>query len=518
MSTAARQPRTAAERQARGERLRARVPRDSHAEWEPHADRDPVGILEVQAQSRVPSLVPIRYGRMLSSPFAFYRGAAAVMAADLARTPVSGIQAQLCGDAHLANFGAFASTERALVFDINDFDETHRGPWEWDLKRLAASFTVAARQRGYDEAEQRAIVGDVGCEYRDAMRSFARMNSMEVWYSRIDASEFQARWHDEARKAERKKLKRLSEKAHAKDRMRAFDRLTHVVDGVPRIISDPPLIVPAEELLSPADLAELQQEMREILDRYSRTLLSDRQYLLRQYRLVHVAHKVVGVGSVGTRTWIALLLGNDENDPLFLQFKEAQESVLAPFVAAKQYANEGERVIRGQRIIQATGDIMLGWTHTDTGFDGGARDFYVRQLWDWKGSADDTSTPARHPHLRQGLWPGTRAGARTFGRPDRDRRLPRQGQRVRRCAHGLRSRVRGPERPRLRVAASGRGFRPHHGSGGDLRVRQWGRWVRGVSWLSDRKAEELTMLVVHWRRRQRRESMTRARRSPARPH
>ncbi len=396
---------TPADRQARGRRLRTRVPRESHAEWDAHADRDPVGILEVQAQSRVPDLVPIRYGRMLSSPFAFYRGAAAIMAADLARTPISGIHAQLCGDAHLANFGAFASTERALVFDINDFDETHRGPWEWDVKRLAASFMVATRLRGYDETQQRAVVGDVCSEYQEAMRSFALMNSMEVWYSRIDASEFQARWRHEARKTERRKLRRLTEKAHAKDRMRAFDRLTHFVDGEPRIISDPPLIVPAEELLTPGEAADLQEQMREFIDRYSRSLLNDRRFLLRQYRMVHLAHKVVGVGSVGTRTWIALLIGTDGNDPLFLQFKEAQESVLAPFVGRKRYANEGERVIRGQRIIQATGDIMLGWTHSDASFDGGTRDFYVRQLWDWKGSVDDTSTPR-----------GTRIYAQACGR------------------------------------------------------------------------------------------------------
>jgi len=378
---------TARERAARGKAARAQVPRSSQAVIEFPEPRDPIGLLEEQATSRVPELVPIRYGRMLASPFAFYRGGALIMAADLARTPNSGLRVQLCGDAHLSNFGVFASPERNLVFDINDFDETAPGPWEWDVKRLAASFAIGGRENGFSAAERRRAALATVRAYRQAITEFAGMPNLKVWYSSLPVEravrEFTAG-------TDPKRLKKATAdiaKSRTKDSMRAFEKLTHLVDGRPRIISEPPLIVPIDQLLpADADREAVRNEVRTLIRTYRRTLESDRQHLLEAFRFVDLARKVVGVGSVGTRAWIALLLGTDDHDPLFLQIKEAQRSVLEEFVGKSEYQNCGQRVVAGQRLMQATSDIFLGWEHVSAGFDGEERDYYVRQLKDWKGS------------------------------------------------------------------------------------------------------------------------------------
>jgi uncharacterized protein (DUF2252 family) len=378
---------TVAERAALGKQARSRVPRSSHAEWEPAADRpDPIEVLERQATTRLPELVPIRYGRMLSSPFACYRGSAAIMAADLAAGPDSGVRVQLCGDAHLSNFGAFAAPDRQLVFDLNDFDETHPGPWEWDVKRLVASFAIAARENGVRRKERRSIVRTAAREYRERMRQLAAARNLDVWYVRLDV---RAVTEELDRVASRKLMRRFERdvaKARAKDSLRALDRLTHSVDGAPRIVSDPPLIVPVEELADERP-ETIEREVRGLLRTYRESLEHDRRQLVDGYRFVHLARKVVGVGSVGTRAWIVLLVGRDEDDPLFLQFKEADASVLEPYAGASRYENHGERVVRGQRLMQAASDIFLGWLPT-VGLDGRPRDFYGRQLWDGKRSID----------------------------------------------------------------------------------------------------------------------------------
>jgi uncharacterized protein (DUF2252 family) len=386
MPAPAESPASPAERAAAGKAARSAAPRRSHGEWEPAGDRpDPVEVLEAQAASRVGELVPLRYARMLASPFAFYRGAAAVMAADLAPTPQSGLQTQLCGDAHLSNFGGFASPERRLLFDVNDFDETLPGPWEWDVKRLAASIAVAGRERGFAADERRRAVRAMAAEYRRSMRSLAAMGNLEVWYQRLDAEEIAERWAAAVSGKQAKMFERNVAKARAKDSTRAFAKLTHEVDGELRIVSDPPLIVPLDELAGERG-AELEGRVEEIVADYRASLNEDRRVLLDSYRLVDVALKVVGVGSVGTRAWIALLLGRDERDPLFLQIKEAQRSVLEPHAAPSAFEHQGERVVQGQRLQQAASDTLLGWV-TATGLDGQRRDFYVRQMWDSKGSA-----------------------------------------------------------------------------------------------------------------------------------
>jgi uncharacterized protein (DUF2252 family) len=379
---------TVAERTAAGKAARGATPLDSHAVWKAAGDRaDPVAILEAQAQSRVPELVPIRYGRMMVSPFTYYRGAAAIMASDLATTPRSGFDAQISGDAHLSNFGGFASADRALVFDANDFDETLPGPWEWDLKRLVASFAVAARDRSIDRArDRRPIVLAVASAYREAMRAFAAMTNTEVWYSRLDIDELRRRFSGQVDKSSRKRLDKNLAKARTKDSVRGLAKLTTMVDGEPRFISDPPLIVPIHEVVQ-ADPELLRRELAKILLDYHKTLSEDRRRLAESYRMVHLARKVVGVGSVGTRAWIALLIGRDESDPLLLQIKEAQASVLEPYLGSSRHANHGQRVVEGQRLMQASSDIFLGW-HRSQGIDGVTRDFYVRQLWDWKLSAE----------------------------------------------------------------------------------------------------------------------------------
>ena len=379
-------PRSPAERAAIGKAARNDAPRSSHGEWAPAGDRpNPVELLEAQATSRVGQLVPLRYGRMLASPFAFYRGAAAVMAADLAGAPRSGFIAQLCGDAHLSNFGAFASPDRELLFDVNDFDETLPGPWEWDVMRLAASFSVAGRESGFKRSERLAIVAAMSEEYRLAMRRLAEIGNLDVWYTKMDVPAVAERWGAAAGKKEREAFRRNLAKTQAKDRMRALSKLTREVDGKLRIVSEPPLIVPIDELLDDTE-ADIEARVLEILADYRATLPEDRRVLLDSYRFVDAALKVVGVGSVGTRAFIVLMLGRDGGDPLFLQVKEAQRSVLEPYAAPSAYANQGERVVQGQRLTQAASDILLGWVKAK-GIDGEQRDFYVRQLWDQKGSA-----------------------------------------------------------------------------------------------------------------------------------
>jgi uncharacterized protein (DUF2252 family) len=390
-----RHPGSPSERAAVGKAARTVASRSGHGEWKPASGRtDPVELLEHQAGSRVGQLVPLRYGRMLVSPFTFYRGAAAVMASDLAPTPRSGLETQLCGDAHLSNFGAFASPERRLVFDLNDFDETLPGPWEWDVKRLVASFSLAGRDRGCSDSERHGIVLAAAREYRETMRRLAQMGNLESWYQQLDADAIAARWATAVGGEQRKTFERSVAKARAKDSERAFSRLAEEVDGKLRILSNPPLIVPIEDLADEAKGADVEGLVRNVLSAYRDSLAVERRALLDGYRLIDVAFKVVGVGSVGTRAWISMLLGRDRRDPLFLQIKEAQRSVLEPYTAPSEFDLQGERVVHGQRLMQTASDVMLGWVRAE-GIDGKQRDFYVRQLWDWKGSAQVESMDAR---------------------------------------------------------------------------------------------------------------------------
>ena len=379
---------TRADKMARGRDARALAPLESHAEFEP-GSRDPIGLLLEQDKTRVPELVPIRHGRMLASPFAFFRGAALPMAADLATTPTSGLRVQLCGDAHLSNFGAFASPERRLVFDVNDFDETLPGPFEWDVKRLAASVAVAGRENGFSRKQCRKAVLAAVEGYRAAMHAFARQHFLDVWYAQLDVEDTIREFKSQL-KAKGVKAEKMVAKARTEDSMRALNKLTTVVDGQPRIISDPPLIEPIDELAGGRQAAAVQELVGEVLAKYRRTLQSSRRHLLEYFTLVEAARKVVGVGSVGTRAWIALMDGGDGTEPLFLQIKEAQESVLAAYCGRSKYKHQGERVVAGQHLMQAESDIFLGWTHAIGGLqsdsDGVDRDFYVRQLKDWKFS------------------------------------------------------------------------------------------------------------------------------------
>ncbi|MEV6010620.1 DUF2252 domain-containing protein [Streptomyces sp. NPDC051976] len=386
--------RSVAERAARGKALRKAVPRSSHAAYAPAPHRtDPVDVIEAQSATRVPELVPIRYGRMSESPFRFYRGAAAIMAMDLATTPASGIRAQLCGDAHLLNFRLLASPERRLMFDINDFDETLPGPWEWDLKRLTTSLVIASRANGLSTKMRAAIVRATVRSYREHMRQFADMGNLPVWYAQFDDAWVRAQFGAKASARGRKKWTKATAKARSRDSLQAFEKLTEVVDGRRRLAADPPLVTPLRDLLPDAERGMLEDGLKRLLDSYSRTLQSDRRHLLDQYQVAGIARKVVGVGSVGTRCWIMLLLGRDDQDPLLLQAKEADESVLARYAGASGYATQGERVVAGQRLMQATSDIFLGWERVD-GIDGHRRDFYIRQLRDWKGiAAPETMRP-----------------------------------------------------------------------------------------------------------------------------
>jgi uncharacterized protein (DUF2252 family) len=378
-----------AERVARGKAARAEVPRSSHAAFEPSPTRtDPIELLERQAQTRVPELVPIRYGRMLVSPFTFYRGAAMLMAQDLAATPRSGLNVQCCGDAHLSNFGVFASPERRLVFDLNDFDETLPGPWEWDVKRLAVSMLIAARDNDFRAKDQQRIVLDTVDQYRTAMAGFAGMKALEVWYSHLEVESLMAEYASQFKRKMVKRTEKALTKARTKDSMAAFSKLTHEVDGQARIVDQSPLIVPIEQLAPGDEREEMFERLRELMRAYRETLEWDRRILLEEFELTDFARKVVGVGSVGTRAWIALLVGRDGQDPLFLQVKEAEASVLEDCLGPSEFENHGERVVTGQRLMQASSDIFLGWLRVEGWLDGQERDFYGRQLKDWKGSAE----------------------------------------------------------------------------------------------------------------------------------
>ena len=366
-------------RHERGRAARQVVPRGSHAEWEPAPDRpDPVDLLEAQARDRIPDLLPIRYSRMMASPFAFMRGAAIVMAQDLASTPKSGIQAQLCGDAHLLNFGAYASPDRALLFDLNDFDETLPGPREWDVKRLAASLVVAGRDNGFDATDCSEAAQASAASYRQRMAEFSEMGELEVWYSRVGEEEVSGLLSDaKNRKTTSNKLSKTVWKARGRDSLQALSKLTRVVDGRRVINDDPPLLVRVP------DGDEIRVQVNAILESYKRTLQEDCRHLLDRYRFVDTARKVVGVGSVGTRAFVVLLEGRGEDDPLFLQVKEAGPSILESYVESNTYEQHGHRVVAGQRLMQAASDIFLGWFRGTAG-----RDFYWRQLKDMKGSAN----------------------------------------------------------------------------------------------------------------------------------
>jgi uncharacterized protein (DUF2252 family) len=396
-----------------GREARKLVKRSGHRDWAPPADRSsPLRTLAAQDEGRVPELVPIRYGRMLASPFSFYRGAAAIMAADLGSVPDTGLQVQLCGDAHLSNFGVFAAPDRSLVFDVNDFDETLPGPFEWDVKRLAASVAVAGREHNFDEGERRTATVAGLREYRKAIRRFAHMRDLDVWYARIDVELLLRQSRGKVPKREVKTVDKGLDKARHKDSLRAFSKLSREVDGTRRIVSDPPLIVPIDELAGPGVRTETR--LRKLLSAYHDTLDDDRRRLAERYRYTHAAHKVVGVGSVGNQAWIILLLGRDSDDPLFLQAKEARRSVLEPFCDPSRFEHQGQRVVEGQRLMQAASDIFLGFV-SDLQRDGRRRDFYLRQLWDGKGSVDvDAMGPVQlGRYSRLCGWTLARAHARS---------------------------------------------------------------------------------------------------------
>jgi uncharacterized protein (DUF2252 family) len=386
------------QRRARGKAARDRAPLSSHGGWTPASDRpDPVALLQEQDTSREPDLVPVRHGRMLVSPFTFYRGAAKIMAADLAATPTAGLDVQLCGDAHLSNFGAFASPERELLFDVNDFDETLPGPFEYDVKRLAASFTIAGRNNGFSKAHTRAATLASVAAYREAMAGFAQMGRLEVWYAHLTEDELlqgirraakgatTKKQTKAARRAE-KRAKKTAAKARTRDSLQALSKLGELVDGRYRIVSQPPIVVPMRDLEATYGLSGEQMErvIHEQFRGYRATLRDDERQLLEQFEIVDMARKVVGVGSVGTRAFIVLLQGRDQHDPLFLQVKEATASVLEDYLPKSRYKQHGERVVYGQRLLQAASDIFLGWTK---GMQAN-RYYYWRQLRDMKGSAD----------------------------------------------------------------------------------------------------------------------------------
>jgi uncharacterized protein (DUF2252 family) len=430
------------ERKAKGLEARDRTPLSSHTKWRPAADRpDPVALLEEQNRTREPDLVPVRHGRMMVSPFTFYRGAAKIMATDLKDTPVAGLEAQLCGDAHLSNFGAFASPERILLFDLNDFDETLPGPFEYDVKRMAASFTIAGRNNRFSKADIRAATLASVTAYREAMAEFAQMRTMDIWYAHLDehelisgirglvtdaASEAKGAKKEKERKKEKKdqmeekqakqaekRAVQAVEKAHTRDSLQALSKLGELVDGRYRIVSQPPIVVPLRDLAATYGLSagEAERGIHERFRNYRGTLQDDRRHLLEQFQIVDAARKVVGVGSVGTRAFIVLLEGRDAQDPLFLQIKEATASVLEPYVRKSRYRQHGERVVQGQRMMQAASDIYLGWTK---GLDE-SRHFYWRQLRDMKGSAIvEAMTPfALTFYARTCGWTLARAHARS---------------------------------------------------------------------------------------------------------
>ena len=401
-----------------GRTARRSAPRSSHGDWSPAPDRpDPISVLHAQAATRVQELVPIRYGRMLVSPFTFYRGAAAVMAADLANTPDSGIVVQACGDAHISNFGGFAAPDRRLIFGPNDFDETLPGPWEWDVKRMAASVEIAGRDIELPPTRRKQLVIACVQEYREAMRAFADMSHLDVWYERINASELVERFGGRLGRQGRILFAAPFAKARRKTSLRAVKKLTVISHHTLRFRSVPPLLVPFRELFSAGDERDEAEYIRELLDEYAANLDPDRRHLFETHRFVDMARKVVGVGSVGTRAWVFLLAGRDGRDPLVLQAKEAQASVLEPYLGASEFENHGERVVRGQRMDQAAPDVFLSWQRSQ-GLDGEEHDFYVRQLWDWKASIDlSTMTYAGlHAYVRACGWSLARAHARSGDR------------------------------------------------------------------------------------------------------
>jgi uncharacterized protein (DUF2252 family) len=389
------QVRTAAERYAAGQALRAKVPRSRHAEWAPAKNRpDPIGMLVAANRTRVPELVPIRYGRMATSPFAFYRGAAGVMAYDLSLTPVSGIHAQLCGDAHLSNYGLFATPERNVIFDVNDFDETRRGPWEWDVKRLAASCFIAARGNGLRRKVARLVAQESVRAYREQMHTLAKAGYLDIWYYRLDvrtALDIVPRSYFAV--AEHQERATIHRTTH-----HGFPNFLVRKGGAFRIQDEAPLVA---HLSDPERARRLEQD----IIRYRDTLQDDRQTLLRRYHLVDLATKVVGVGSVGTRCYVALLIGRDKDDSLILQVKEAQASVLEPYLGKSQYSNHGQRVVHGQRLMQAASDLFLGWAR------GLRHDYYVRQLRDMKYSATVQTMNRRDLEIYVGLCGKTLARA-----------------------------------------------------------------------------------------------------------
>jgi uncharacterized protein (DUF2252 family) len=410
--------RTLEDRVAQGRALREETPPARLAEWsEAGRQIDPVEVLRVQSARRTADLVPIRHARMMVSPFAFYRGAAAVMAGDLAGSPTCGLRAQLCGDAHVSNFGIFDTPQRSLLFGINDFDETLPGPVEWDVKRLAASVDVAARDLGFGAVERESAVLATARGYRKGMRGFARMRNLEVWYARLERAELRQRLAEAGGRRTGKQVAKQLRKATGRDHLHAFDRLLHVVDGRLEFRSDPPLMVPVAELLAGVERDRYVKTVRSFLRQYRASLPPERATLLRSYRYVGMARKVVGVGSVGTRCWVVLMMGRDSADPLLLQLKEAQESVLAPYAGATEYESEGRRVVEGQRLIQAASDALLGW-YGLVGFDGLSHDFYVRQLWDGKASVDIASLTSRGlaAYGRYCGWTLARAHARSGDR------------------------------------------------------------------------------------------------------
>ncbi len=411
----------------RGKALRSSVPRESHAEWAPSIDRpDPVKLLRSQGKTRVQALLPLRYERMSASAFTFYRGGALIMASDLSETPTTNIRVQACGDAHISNFGLFSSPERRTVFDINDFDETLPGPWEWDVKRLAASVEICGRDNGFSKKKRKAAVLACVRAYRESMAKFADMGHLDVWYAHLDVDTLRAQIATDLDAKRKKTADKMLAKAKAKNSARAIRKLTEVVDGQLRIVSDPPIVVPMRDLVAKKgskrlverfDEQTLERLMRGILAEYRSTLPADKRMLAEEYRAVDLAHKVVGVGSVGTRAWIVVMQGADENDPLVLQVKEAQESVLERFVGKSEFKKHGERVVAGQRAMQTASDMLLGWCRL-MGEDGKRKDYYVRQLWDGKGSIDlSLLDPKQLEKLAQACgWTLAHAHARTGDR------------------------------------------------------------------------------------------------------
>ncbi len=399
------------ERKAYGKSLREATPRSSHAAWSPKRDRpDPVGLIESQNDGRLQWLVPVRRGRMIESAFTFYRGAALIMASDLSSTPSTGLTAQLCGDAHLSNFGAYASAERELVFDVTDFDESLVGPWEWDLKRLATSFTIAGRHRGFDDADTARITAASVRRYRAAMEEFAEQPILDVWYAHASVDAIADFYREEGKKRKAKEAERTARKARSKNSLQALSKLAERVDGKYRIKSDPPGLVPLRDVSIVTNPGALEEATRRNFHLYRETLRPDRRILLDRFHPVDMALKVVGVGSVGTRCLILLLQGRDETDPLFLQIKEAGPSVLQAYLPTSPHKNHGERVVHGQRLMQASSDIFLGWSPS---YDG--RDYYWRQLRDWKSSfdVDDADEKDLRRYAEACAWTLARSHARS---------------------------------------------------------------------------------------------------------